>query len=108
MAIDGFYTADFYLPEIAGDFGGVVIVPASAVVPWFEHGGESYAWVDLSWFGSGVAILEEIQFADSGAGCVTFHAAAVEGLEIRLRDHARGCRSVLPIPEQSHSQREDH
>jgi hypothetical protein len=60
VAIDGFYAADFYIPEIAGDFAGVLIVPASAVVAWFEHGGESYAWVDLLRFGSVVTILEEI------------------------------------------------
>ena len=41
VAIDGFYAADFYIREIAGDFSGLVIIPASAVVAWFEHGGQS-------------------------------------------------------------------
>ncbi len=57
MAVDGFYAADFYIPDIAGDFGGVVLVLAAAVVAWFEHGGEGRAWVDLLWFGRGVTIL---------------------------------------------------
>jgi hypothetical protein len=34
MAVDGFDAADLYIPNIAGDLSGVLIVPTAAVIAW--------------------------------------------------------------------------
>src|SRR4029077_5077712 len=91
MAVDGFDAADLYIPNIAGDLSGVLIVPTAAVIAWFEHGGKGYVRVELLRFGNGVTVFEKIELADRGVCCVTFHAATVKDLKSRLRDNARSC-----------------
>jgi len=65
-AIDGFDAADLYIPDIAGDFRGVAIVPSATVIAGIQHGVERYARVDLLGVRRSIAILEEIQFTDGG------------------------------------------
>jgi len=99
-AVDGFDATHFHVPDVAGNFGGVMIVPAAAIVAGFEHGGEGDRGIELLWFGNGGAIFEAVEFADGVAGGVAFEGAAIKGFEVGAGSDARRWGAVVaPKPE---------
>jgi hypothetical protein len=110
VAVDRFDSANLDVPDVAGDFGGVAVVPAVAVVAWFEYSGQSDPRVYLLRIGSSCAIFEAIQVPDHGIRGVAFEPAAIKSFEIlpgRWPRARRVFRLIAPAKESEKSEREN-